>query len=255
MMNLCRSDMGQVISYGAGINSTALAIMLVNQGWRGHIVFSDTGCEWPETYCFMDYFEREWLQPRGLNIVKLRDRKWFPRWSGPTLIEYCEARHKIPMAAVRWCTMDYKVRPVAAWCADNGEPEQLIGIAADENHRKPDANRPLVDAGITREGCIKIIEDEGLSVPRKSGCYICPFQTHNGWRELWRNHPELFERAAALEESCMRDSKGRYTATLDPSGKVTLRQRQDAFERQVPMFDDVALDELLRFKPCLCELS
>ncbi len=30
------------ISYGAGVNSTALAILLVNEGWRGDIVFVDT---------------------------------------------------------------------------------------------------------------------------------------------------------------------------------------------------------------------
>ena len=245
----------QVISYGAGINSTAMAIMLINQGWRGDIVFSDTGCEWPETYCFMGYFEREWLQPRGLAITRLSGKRHSKKRATESLIEYCERAKVIPMAAVRWCTMEHKVHPLAFWCAENGNPEQLIGIAADEAHRKPDANRPLVDAGITRAGCMDIISAEGLDMPRKSGCYICPFQRPSGWHELWRNHPDLFERAARLEESCTGDSKDGYIATLDPAGKITLRQRQHAFEHQIPMFDDTDWDDLLRFKPCVCELE
>ena len=46
----------EFLSFGAGVNSTALAILAVNDGWRGEIVFADTGCENPETYCWMDYF-------------------------------------------------------------------------------------------------------------------------------------------------------------------------------------------------------
>ena len=245
----------QVISYGAGVNSTAMAIMLINQGWKGQIVFSDTGTEWPETYCWMDYFEREWLRPRGFEIIRIKGKPYHRLAGGISLIEYCETHHKIPMAAVRWCTMDYKVRALGYWCADNGNPEQLIGIAADEAHRMPDRKRPLVDAYITREGCYKIIEDEGLSVPRKSGCYICPFQRASGWKQLWKEHPDLFERAAKLEESTVRDQEGRTAATLDPAGKVTLRQRQYSFEHQIPMFDQVDYDDLLRFRPCICEIG
>jgi hypothetical protein len=33
----------EVLSFGGGVNSVALAILLVNEGWRGHIVFADTG--------------------------------------------------------------------------------------------------------------------------------------------------------------------------------------------------------------------
>jgi len=65
-----------MLSFGAGVNSTALAILLINRGWKGEIVFSDTGCEWPDTYCFMDYFENEWLRPHGLEIVRLKGMPW-----------------------------------------------------------------------------------------------------------------------------------------------------------------------------------
>ena len=151
--------------------------------------------------------------------------------------------------------MSFKVRPVAKWMAQNGETEQMIGIAADESHRQPDKWRPLCDAGVTRQGCIDIIQAEGVSVPRKSGCYICPFQRVSGWRELWRDHPDLFERAAKLEEDVTRNVEGRFRATLDPSGKRTLRDLEVMFTGQAPMFDDSEMDALRSYQPCICELS
>jgi len=97
------------ISFGAGVNSVAMTILLVNKGWQGPIVFSDTGCEHPETYCYMDTFERDWLGPRGLEITRLKGLPWQTKKAGITLIEYCEGANVIPLAAVRWCTSEWKV--------------------------------------------------------------------------------------------------------------------------------------------------
>lgn len=238
-----------VLSFGGGVNSVALAIMAINDGWRGEIVFADTGCEWPETMCYIDYFEREWLSERGFGIARIRQSKYK---NGLSLIEYCEHANMIPLCAVRWCTQEYKVNPLKIYA---GERQTMIGIAADEAHRQPNAIRPLVDTVITRQGCIKIIQAEGLDVPQKSGCYICPFQRNNQWRMLWERHPDLFERAARLEENARRHARqnGHRTinAVLDPSGKVTLRQRELSYKSQM-MLPEIDMDELLQYKPCLC---
>ncbi len=242
------------ISYGAGVNSTALAILLVNEGWRGEIVFADTFCEWPETYCYLDYFESEWLGPRGLSVTRLG-----PEWRKdkraralPGLLEYCESYGMVPLAGVRWCTRMFKVEPCAAY----HDGEYLLGIAADEAHRRKGRPCPLVERGITREGCIEIIQAEGLDVPQKSGCYACPFQRQAQWRELWRRHPELIERAARLEEIAtarVRSQGKHWAVTLDPHGKISIRQRIMAFERQIEL-PGIDMDALQRFKPCLCGL-
>lgn len=243
----------ELLSFGGGVNSVALTILLVNEGWRGPVVFSDTGCEWPETYCYMDYFEDEWLADRGLTITRLGGEWRDPNMAAP-LDAYCEAHGCIPLAAVRWCTSQYKVRPLQKWMAANGIEAQHLGISADESHRKPDASRPLVDRWIDRKGCIAIIEGEGLDVPPKSSCYLCPFQRDAQWRELWHRHPDLYERAARMEESTRRTQTGRTRATLDPSGKVTLRDRQYRYEHQGSLLDDAEWDELLAYKPCVCGL-
>jgi len=242
-----------ILSYGAGVNSTALAILLINQGWRGEIIFADTGTEWPDTYCFIVHFENKWLRPRGFEIVRLKGMPWQRTgknvgMQGHSLIKYCEAARVIPLAAMRWCTSEWKVKPMKRYT--DGQ-QVMLGIAADEAHRKGGALRPLVEAGIDRQGCIDIIDAEGLPVPRKSGCYICPFQRDEQWRELWENHPDLFERAMRLEENTPRSQSGRWHATFDPHGKVTLRQRKLAYESQMtlPMID---MDALLAYRPCIC---
>lgn len=244
--------MSELISSGGGVNSTAMTILLVNEGWRGPIVFADTGCEWPDTYAYMDYFEREWLAPRGMGIVRLGGLPWQRVAGGLSLIDYCEQNQVLPQAAMRWCTIEWKVKPIGRFADERGIIVQHIGIAADESHRQPKKSRPLCERGITRADCIAIIQAEELDVPPKSGCIICPFQRHEQWRELWRRHPALFERAMRIEEAGQRPLPGRTRATLNPSGKVTLRERLTTFEQQQSMFDDTELDSLLIYKPCMC---
>ena len=244
--------MSELISFGAGVNSTAMTIMLVNQGWRGPIVFADTGVEWPETYCYLTYFEREWLAPRGLAVTILGAdyRALVPGCNPRTLIEHCEHYRVTPFPAMRWCTAGWKTDVLDHWCAANGNPTQLVGMAADEAHRQKGRACPLIDRGIDRKGCIKVIQAEGLDVPQKSGCWICPFMGKHQWRELWMRHPNLFERAACLEEAAT--ERRHIRSSIHPD--FTLRELERVFVGQVVMFDDNEMDTLKEYKPCVCGL-
>lgn len=228
-----------VISYGGGVNSTALAILLIRQGVRdGLALFADTGAEWPETYEFVFGHFRPYLEEHGWRLViigaEFRSRRYFP-----PLVEVAERDKMIPLARVRWCTTEYKIRPLKRWCRANGVDfnRMPIGIAADEAHRQPDKNRPLVDWRITRDDCARVIAQEGLPIPRKSGCWLCPFQRRTQWVELSQKHPELFERAMQLEQIT--------GATFDPSGEFSLKD----YVSQMVLFD---FSEF--YQPCLCRV-
>lgn len=133
---------GIPLSYGAGVNSTALAILLIESGWRGEIVFADTGAEWPDTYCVMTYFENEYLAPRGFGIKRLGKESRLDARSRQVegISEFCERYAMLPIPYIRWCTTIFKTEP----CSTVSDT-YLIGIAADEAHRQKGRICPLID--------------------------------------------------------------------------------------------------------------
>lgn len=237
----------EMISFGAGVNSVAMTIMLVNEGWRGPVVFADTGGEWPETYCYLEYFQREFLEPRGLEVVRiLPGSRWHKR-SKLSLEAFCLDCGIIPFLASRWCSVEWKQTPLRGWAADNGVGIYIQGISASEPQRirdNPNFHYPLVENGITRGGCKRIIRQAGLEVPIKSGCFFCPGQNLGGWRRLYYDHPGLYERAVALEENASRRKEG---ISLDPHG-ISLRQHvKRRWQGQMQM-------DLSQWLPCVCHL-
>jgi hypothetical protein len=240
-----------MISFGAGVNSVAMAIMLIEDGWRGPIVFADTGSEWPETYCYVRIFNA-WLKERGLEITVLAPEQRQGETAIP-LYDYCWQKGIVPYLAARWCTDKWKIKPLSRWCRaredqDNEYMDRLLGFAADEAHRAKliEGRRyPLVEEGITRRECQRIIARAGLHVPIKSGCYFCPGQRLDGWRRLYYEYPDLYEKAARLEENA--DRRHESHITLDPHG-ISLREHaKRRWAGQMTM-------DLSQWLPCLCSL-
>ncbi len=60
---------------------------------------------------------------------------------------------------------------------------------------------PLLSWGYNREKCKQIIADAGLPVPVKSACFFCPASKKHEIAWLQEHHPELMERALAIERN------------------------------------------------------
>jgi len=199
--------MVRILSYGAGINSTALIALTLMKRLPpfDEIVFSDTGAEYPHTYQYMDY-----LESIGIRITYLEGGV-----EHETLIERCQRFKVIPSMMNRWCTERWKIRPISYYAKSlDPKAEIIIGIDAGESHRvshKYKRNKyPLVDMEIDRNGCRKVIKEAGLGLPMKSGCFICPFQSKRNWIDLKKRYPELWTVAVNLEKECIID-KEKYT--------------------------------------------
>ena len=240
--------MGEMISFGCGVNSVAMTIMVVEDGWRGPIVFADTGSEWPETYCYLRTFA-DWLKPHGLEITTLKPgSEWHQKERDCSLEDYCKRWNILPLLSSRWCSVRWKREPVHAWAEAHGYDVQLLGISADEPRRirdDPTIRYPLYEEDVTRRECQRIIQRAGLPIPLKSGCFFCPGQSLASWKRLYYEHRELYERAMALEENA--GHKHKKHATLDPHG-ITLREH--AARRWV---GQMTMD-LSEWMPCLCSL-
>lgn len=223
-----------ILSFGAGVNSVALVIWLVeNQKPLDQVVFADTGGEVPETYGYLKIMEK-YLQDRGIPLRRV------VRPSGGTLYDTCWNRRVIPSAVWRWSTRDFKVGPIHRYYRSLGtHVYQYMAIAYDEVERMKDSRveyvtnlYPLVDARITRRGCLEIIARAGLPEPVKSGCFFCPFNSIGRWRWLYEEHPDLFDKAVMLEENSKHFPSQRLTdQAFRNQTDISLRRLMEIFRR------------------------
>ncbi len=242
----------KVLSYGGGVNSTALALLLMDRGEEFLMVFADTGAEYPETLEYIEYFEEATGHPIDIVRAEIVDGR---DWSETGLYGYSWFYNMVPYRAFRWCTDKFKIRPIAKYHERNGGEEVYIGFDAGEYHRvKNRANDyaeklyPLIDEGIDRNGCVELIKSHGLRVPMKSGCYICPYQLNRQWNYLFRVHPELWNKAIALEKNA-HTAKGKPVTFLDGKSLLDLKKELAAVDKQ-EFIDDSHLEEWE--KPCGC---
>ena len=177
-------------SFGAGVNSVALAEVLHH---RVEKVMADPGCEYPETY--------DYLRKYPFPITYLRD----PVEGCATIEEWCHKLGHAPFRQFRSCSDKWKYRRLEKY--QQKPCIVYIGIAYDEKHRARFTEKngilyqyPLVEQGITRDKCKEIILEAGLDIPPKSGCWFCPFQSKASWWRLARHHSDLFERACKIDE-------------------------------------------------------
>ena len=180
-------------------------------------VFSDTGCERPETYAYIGS-----LKMQGFEITTI-----VPELGGfNNLYDYCWHYRMVPARHPAWCSVRFKREPCLSYyekpcwqfiAFDYGEKHRAQISSADE----VETRWPLIEREIDRQGCVDIIKAHDLPVPVKSGCYMCPQQTYSQWRELRRVYPELFCKAVELEKRNIeyRKSKGKKPMYLDSNGK------------------------------------
>ena len=217
--------MKHYLSFGAGVNSVAMMLYCLDEGWDFEAIFVDHGTDWPETYEYFDMFQ-EWLIKQGVKPITVLK----PDVEGfDNLYNFCIYKQIIPSIMFRWCTDKFKISVLLKYYK---KPcSQLIGIDFDEAKRaristeKDVENRyPLIEAKISRQNCKDIIKNHRLPIPIKSGCFICPYQKTSQWKELRIKHPDLFYKAVALEKRNMkyRILKGKKPMTLSPR-KKTLR--------------------------------
>lgn len=220
----------RVFSFGGGVQSTAVAVLAA----RGEIsidcfIFANVGedSENPETLRYIREVTRPYLLKHNLNFIEVQKR-------GQTLRETVmnPERRSVVIPAFRRteratsiqrrnCTQDWKIEPVTRWIAKHysGQHVQVgMGISVDEFNRVRDRHwhdtdgkrklgfwrqrwYPLIELTLSRQDCVAIIEKEGLPIPPKSSCYFCPFMRRAEWSAMRAERPELFDKAAELENA------------------------------------------------------
>jgi hypothetical protein len=214
------------ISYGGGVQSTAM-LVLACQGQLGYPVtdalFANVGddSEHPETLRYVREVAGLYGAKHGIPVRELyaTTKDGTPRTLYHLLMT--ENTPSIPIRlepagvpANRSCTNHFKVQVIAKHLKESGASKQqratvCIGISTDEIHRadggknKPTYQNsvyPLIELGLSRSDCQRIITDAGLPLPRKSACFFCPYTRTHQWAEMRRDEPDLFEAACEVED-------------------------------------------------------
>lgn len=207
-----------VVSLGGGLNSTALCVLLHEQGERPDLImFADTGGERDYTYDYLKGPFSAWLDSVGfpeITVVKGRVKDY------ETLEDECLGEATLPSLAFGFkrCSDHWKKRPQqrhmkqwdvaqAAW-AEGLKVVQCIGYDAEESHRSkiPEDKwfryrYPLVESNWGRDECQEALLRVGLPRARKSSCFFCPASRLHEILELKETRPDLFDRAVAMEKA------------------------------------------------------
>lgn len=200
--------MRHICGISGGKDSSALAVYLRERIPDMEYFFCDTGAELPETYEYLDRLEVS----LGKKIERLNPRKGFDHW-------FEVYRGALPSPQMRWCTKKMKIEPLEEWIGDS-PAISYVAIRADEANRKgyvstkPNITTtfPFVDDGIDKDGVMRILDEAGVGLPSyydwrtRSGCYFCFYQRKAEWVGLAERHPELWERAVAIEQKVMLDA-------------------------------------------------
>jgi hypothetical protein len=205
------------LSLGAGVQSTALALM-VEHGLLPKpdlAIFADTQWEPAHVYRHLDWLVPQLsfpvvrvtagnLREHVIHGVKKLDRpdgsKRDPYRGIPVYTRQADGH--LGMAR-RQCTREFKITPIMGEVRRqlglapgqrvprNTWVRQWTGISTDEAHRAKPAEEawlsreyPLLDLRMTRAGCLTWMRDHGYPDPPKSSCIGCPFHGATEWHAV-----------------------------------------------------------------------
>ena len=234
----------QVLSLGAGVQSTVMALM-AEQNYDGMptpdlAIFADTGWEPPAVYRHLKWLEDQLSYPvirvsagnirdNILSGVNPEGRQFIDM---PVFVVKADGKNYV---GTRQCTKLYKLKPIENYLRQRLgiEPRQLVpkeqqvdmwlGLSIDEAARvKPNRQTwitsyyPLLDREMSRVQLYQWFKERypDRDLP-KSACIGCPYHTDKMWVEMKQNDPESFQDAVHVEWAMQNvpQSRGSLTGT------------------------------------------
>lgn len=164
-----------------------------------------TGAEHPDS----DRFEREWSARMNDAVITLRSDKYYDTW------DVWERTRWLAGVDGARCTGELKASPRVAF--QRPDDIHVFGYTADaadvkraerlrENYFEMTIETPLIDAGLTKEAVLAMVENTGVSLPvmyglgfQNNNCVPCVKATSpNYWSLVRLRFPSDFDRMARL---------------------------------------------------------
>lgn len=243
-----KSRVKHILALSGGKDSAALAVYMLEKypDLEMEYVFTDTGCELPETYEYLDRIRA--VLNIDITVIK-SDKTWDNFWS---LYKVKHTKYGsftyLPSPKQRWCTEVLKLIPYDKWLLEK-HPNQTIhsyvGLRADEKRDRKGfksskanvvSHFPFLENGLNYDDIKSLLESSGLGFPKyyewrkRSGCYFCFYQSKREWLGLYENHPELFKKAQSYE-TVIPEQDIRYTWCEDMSLGELLKKKDEILSK------------------------
>lgn len=230
-MNIERDSDGiaHVVGLSGGKDSVCLALALKEKEPRPYTyIYTPTGNELPEMEAHLDRVEKL----LGAPILRL---------ANGTLKSQIEANAMLPNVFARWCTRLLKLRPAGAFYAQAAPVVCYVGLRADEDERegtRPGGDSASIGADVVQDFPLQrwgwelddvwaYLDAQGITIPERTDCALCPYQRLGEWYNLWKDHSLIYQEGEELEAQYGHTfrSPGRDTW---PAGLKELRERFEA---------------------------
>lgn len=226
----------QIWSSGGGVQSTAIAAMIVTGAVEPPdlAVIVDTERECSTTWDYLDRWVIPALAGVGVTLhrVPKSDFATVDLWrSDDLLIPAYTSREGGSGRLHTYCSNEWKSRVVRRWASAQGVTTAAlwIGFSTDEMLRawrlkegeteKWNLRFPLLDAKMNRHDCLSLVQKLGWPLPRKSRCWMCPNQNREEWRETMAG-PDASKVRAFEREVKDRDRDVWLTKDCKPISKI-----------------------------------
>lgn len=185
-----------IMGLSGGKDSTALALWLQENEPRDYeFICNETGNELPE-------MQEHWRKLESLLGKPLK------RVTHSTdLLGLIEEQQMLPNFRARWCTRILKIEPTIAFM-ESLPPDSVlyVGLRADEEARRGMYGEdvkirfPLRELGWNEADVLMYLLRRGVTIPARTDCAWCYHQRLEEWHSLWKNHPDIYEAGAQVED-------------------------------------------------------
>jgi len=223
--------MKHVISLGAGVQSSTMALMASHceiEPMPELAIFADTGWEPKRVYEWLNSLEK-WLTFPVVRVQKgnlraeqvsarVRGHKADgDRWASLPYFTYGEnGTGKVK----RQCTSEYKIQPIEFYlrrtvmglakgqrASRTPVITQWRGISIDEASRMKPSREPwmivryplAMEHSMSRHDCLIWMQRHGYPEPPRSACIGCPFHHNDEWRRMKIETPDEFQDAVEFD--------------------------------------------------------
>lgn len=200
----------KLLSFSGGVDSTALAIYLINEKIEFTPVFCDTGWEHPSTMEYINYINEK-LFNGSLVTIKSDVYKNGMR-------DLVEKKKRVPSTKARFCTSELKVLPMIKYVSEVEAEVIFQGIRKDESSARSKMKkaewsndfdcyieRPIFDW--TKKQCFDLLKENGIKQNPlytkgcgRVGCFPCVMVNHGELKRVSEFYPEIWDNIRELEK-------------------------------------------------------